>query len=96
MMAIVTNKNPIINIVDGLEIRLDDNLGDRKQGTQVCFPTYKQKNEIESNNKKKRLPKPENQSIENNFATANTSAKDINGKTKNQVKGKKGKVSRQL
>ena len=37
-----------------------------------------------------------NQSIEKKSATANTSAKDISDKTKKQVKGKKGKVSRQL
>ena len=96
MLVAITNNHPTTNIVDETKIRSKDNLGDRKLGTWLPFPIDKQTNEIVGDNKKGQLPKPENQSIERNSATSNTSTKDISDKTKKQVKGKKGKVSRQL
>lgn len=90
-LAAGTDKHPATDIVDEVETRSEDNLGDRQQGTEFRFPVDKQADELEGDSEKGRLPKPEKKSVEKKFATANTSAKDISAKAKKQVKGKKGK-----
>ena len=92
MLVSGADKHPATDIVKEAETRSQVNLGDRQQGTKFRFPVDKHADELEGDNEKGRLRKPEKQSIENKSTTENTSAKELSAKAKKQVKGKKGKV----
>lgn len=91
MLAAGADKHPATDIVEEAETRSQVNLGDRQQGTEFRFPVDKHADELEGDNEKGRLRKPEKQSVEKKSATENTSAKELSAKAKKQVKGKKGK-----
>ena len=92
MLVAGTDKHPATDIVEEVETRSQINLGDWQYGTEFRFPVDKHADELEGDNEKGRLRKPEKQSVEKKSATENTSAKELSAKAKKQVKGKKWKV----
>lgn len=90
-LAIGTDKHLATDIVEEVEMRSEDILGDRQHGTESPFHVDKRVDELEGDKEKERHPKLAKQSVEKKSATGNTSAKDISVKAKKQAKGKKGK-----